>query len=264
MKENTVHHEMKILRTLSLFLVAIVVAVLLSSCSQVSKQNVKPALKGATSLLSSALENNNTYTFATETYQYKDINILYPQITEMEDTTKEEKLNALIKDFALRGQFEYLTKVPVETLFNDGIEDISYKVVLNTQNIISILFSEKGAGKYPGLDPKYYHDARCLTIDVSTLKVMNLADFVPDDGTFQEMLLKSTDVFICTGEKVNKHDEYYSLVQDNIQDLKSYETAFSSKMSENVHRFYVTPTSLGAVVWVGHALGDYVLVEVPR
>jgi len=233
---------------------------LVPGCSINSVQSSETAPIESTFSVSTITEDNAVYSYSTELFEYKDIKISYPQFTEMTDRRKEDELNAIIKDYALRGQFENPGKVPVETIFNENIEDISYKVALNTNEVISILFSEKGAGKYPGFDPKYYHDARGLTINMRALQVMNLTDFAPVDEVFKEKLLQSTNITTNFGEQVGEDDEYRSAIRHFL----GSQTAFSSKMSQNKHDFCVTPTSIVAVVVAGHADGDYVLVEVPR
>jgi hypothetical protein len=113
--------------------------------------------------------------------------------------------------------------------------------------------------KVEGHTPKFYYDAGGLTIDIHSLQFMKLTDFVVDNETFYEKLLQSTDITNYLGKKVVSDDNYLQAVRNGIRD----EAQFNSEISQNEHKFFVTPTSIGVIVWVSHAAGDYVLIEIP-
>ena len=211
-------------------------------------------------VLSSTIENDGAYTFETETYQHKDIKILYPQVRGMEDTGKEAKINEMIRFHALSTQLEISHELPA-ILILDDIENMTYEVTLHTEKIISILFFLKGATKVVGFDDvKFYYDAGGLTINIDTLQIMDLSNFINNNKALQDKLSQSTNITNNLHEKVGNDsfylDEYHNKINEGVFS--------SSDISQNEHRFFVTPTTIGIVIWVTHGGGDYMIAEIPR
>jgi hypothetical protein len=138
---------------------------------------------------------------------------------------------------------------------------MTYEVTFHTDKILSILFYLKSATKVPGDTPKYYYDAGGLTLNLSTptVQIMRLTDFVPDDGTFWDKLKQSTNIINYSNKQVGDKESH----QDALRGIED-QMKIEGDLSKNEHKFYLTPTSIGVVIWIGHAGGDYIRVEIPR
>ena len=87
-------------------------------------------------------EKVDSYQFGTSIYQNGHLSIEYPQLTQMVDGNKEHQMNELLKQEAIK----YVTQFEDD----DTTLNMDYQVIINTQNILSILYiGNYNGGMYP-------------------------------------------------------------------------------------------------------------------
>lgn len=116
--------------------------------------------------------------------QRNEIEIYYPQFCGLEDSEKEERINALIEEDVMQIVGEK-NKEGDDTLYCIGLD---YKIKFLNERIISILY--KGWDGYvmsghAALD----NEAITVTIDIEEEKVITLQDVVTDFTELSDMLL---------------------------------------------------------------------------
>ena len=108
----------------------------------------------------------------------KDINIFYPQIHEIEDGGREECINTIIKEDAL--------KQVREDLSYDLVHGLDYEVKFLDRELISIVYE----GYYGACGERLPPTAFATDIDIREGKLLKLKDVVTDLGILGEMLLE--------------------------------------------------------------------------
>jgi len=166
----------------------------------------------------------------------------YPQFVGLPDKPKQDELNDLISRDALR----YIR----ERRIGDEPGDIKfaiyeYEIKLKTPELISVFY----LGEMAIVRGKHGSVAQCVTIDINTLQVLKLSDFVNIDNALIDKILASKKFF--------SSDE--SLTQEEIMDeVRFYCTGFDKAitmkvLNEQSNGFYVTPNAIGVLVSTPHA-----------
>ncbi|MCL2654381.1 MAG: hypothetical protein FWD65_01595 [Coriobacteriia bacterium] len=193
--------------------------------------------------------SKKTYSITTAKISQGEINIKYPQITGLPDKGRQGNINSLIKrtiyNDALDGYSEALSQKQLSV-------DVSYRVMLSTDNLLSIAYTEEA-----NVETAAHPNASMIgtTIDLKRVKVVKLSSLVSVDKAFAQKLLTSSGWTYLGGTP-----------KDNIlsQELKNnYPT--SSDLLADIQgvnsNFYLKPNSLVVSVGISHAIGDYALVE---
>ena len=179
-----------------------------------------------------------------------NISFIYPQLSNMDSQTQQQKVNQLIHEFALdKAGYN-------QEFFNDLDHfDMTYRITLSTPEIISILFEGNMAGA-EGMPGSFAHG---LTFDVNTFQIFTLSDFVELNDNLAKNIFVSERVFNRSGHSEDTlrqalHADLEYFLADNSTDWEEY-----FKWSQ----FYLTPSALNIQFNVGRAAGGYVWVEVP-
>lgn len=191
-----------------------------------------------------------------------NINIEYPQISNMKDKEKEEMINDALKKAGLNNILKY-----VETQ-KYGKEPDLYNVkkcyiAYQTNEILSVYF----LGKYQSHSGICSYPFFAITINLLTGKEMTLDDFVTVDDEFIEEVINSDSIMnsmIMELEESNKSIE--SLKSKILYDLNESKDAIRYNLLNNADSvlFYVTKTSVTIAIGVRSASGSYALIDIPR
>lgn len=175
------------------------------------------------------------YTIMQETFTGKNIEINYPQISGLKETTKQKTINTMLKSEALKNSIEESPDLKVLQR--------KYDVKLMSTNVLSVQYLEyvnyKGA-PYPS---ELYFTSN---MNMNTGSTIELSDLISINESFVKKLkdgkfkaLKSFQAVALDGLSE----------KDIMHDLKNA-------------AFYLTSDSLGISIDVPHALGDHAEFEV--
>lgn len=186
------------------------------------------------------------------TYQNGDISVHFPQLTGMENSTKEIQINEKIKDEVTQFIHQY------EDV--DAALDMDYEVMMNTEETLSILYTGyyyvKG-GPYPS------HLLFTTNLDLKTGEKTRLTDSVTINDDFIEKF--KTALYIDrenpaspNEEKTLAVKEYLNSISDS--DLSSaLKQADLSSASDNPYGIfsYLQNHDLIISIQVPHVIGDH-------
>ncbi|MDR1066027.1 MAG: DUF4163 domain-containing protein [Clostridiales bacterium] len=195
--------------------------------------------------------NNPAYQVNLSSYVDNSIKIFYPQLSSMSDTTKQEKINDLIKYEALKILDLYVAQ-------ENFSADINYDIKLCDSKSLSIVYSgvvHPNKTAYP-LNAFY-----TTNLDLNAAEKIGLADFIDINNELVKQIKEAKYVAWDSGlnsaeELVKKDINTYDLVEilknsDNINERNSA-NAFS----------YFTDKALGISLGVTHAIGDHAEFEI--
>lgn len=117
--------------------------------------------------------------------QRNDIDIYYPQLSGLEDTEKENRINALIKEDVKKIIGEK-NKEGDDTLYCINLD---YEVKFLNERIISILYEGRRGYIMPGR-ARMLGKAIATTIDIEEEKIITLKEVVTDFTELSDMLLE--------------------------------------------------------------------------
>ena len=187
-----------------------------------------------------------------ETYTDGDIKIAYPVVTGLSDATKQNNLNAQLKENALSIIDAYGLKE------KEGSADISCKVITINRGAVCVtydgLVNVKGAA-YPS--NVFYAN----TVNIETLKNMGFSDYA--DPFTQAGYVLSSDVKLRSGDQElrNAFLQYrdQSFTAEQLTDMfKNADFPVNGEFPESFS--YSKDGDLFYSVPVPHALGDYVII----
>ena len=196
------------------------------------------------------IANSSYYKINKISYNTENIDMKYPQITNMSETGKQKRINDLIKNDAFT-LLDYYNET--ET----GI-DIDYSIKLNNQNLLSIQYIGgryvKGAA-YPN------NFLYSTNIDINKEKKIKLTDIVEINDTFVKRYKDG---------KYNPWDEglnsAISYIKNDINSnnlVNEFKYADTLDNDNTAYAFsYFTKDSLGISVGVAHAIGDHAEFEI--
>ncbi|NLL78918.1 MAG: DUF4163 domain-containing protein [Clostridiales bacterium] len=200
-----------------------------------------------------------SYSILTETYDLNDVHMKYPQIQGWKDEDKEREVNRLIRDTLIENQIESLPET--YSAQRDLILNMEYKITMQSDEILSILYTGNSQFKTPCESNSYYFEVDTITIDLKNVKRMELNDFVNIDLNFIHKIRNSekvTNEIIARGEDKEKYISYFLEETDD-------ETIKRSLRKQNEHyKFCVTEDSMIIALDITHAGGDYLLAEISR
>ena len=190
---------------------------------------------------------NDKYDITEVTYTDNNININYPQISNLSDSEKQDRINELIKTEAL---------VVLES-YKDDINNLNlnmnFEIMYKGSDILSIkylgLSSVKGTA-FPT------NEINTTNIDLAKEQLLTLSDVVTVNDTFIEKF------------NAGKYKEYSSdlnlesegALNDALNYLDSNNLIASFK--KEAAKFYFTNESLVVSVEVAHVMGDHLEMEI--
>lgn len=207
-------------------------------------------------LLAAQSKNNSTedgmkYQLTNQVYNNKNVTIYYPQIMNLGDSSKQKRINKIIKDDALRLFNSYKASGEEFSL------EINYAIKLQNMDILSIQYS--GLSNFKGSA----HPSNLFfttNIDINNARKIRLNELVNIDETFVKKLREGKYVTSSQGSTELKNAIYMELnrLTDNelIKMLKNADTVNSESFS------FLTNDSLGISISVPHPVGDHAEFEI--
>jgi hypothetical protein len=192
-----------------------------------------------------------SYAIKTVTYTTENVEIQYPQISEMQDTAVQDKLNEMIKDYVMSVYQKYADVQEIMA------HEITYEVTYSDSLLLSIRFS--GYNNYAqALYPNKFLFS--LNIDLIAQKPLKLYDLVTINDGFLD-LFRSADYI----GPINEYTAELKTAIENSLDMDNREltaclnnadVADDSINTGGVYS-YLTDDTLVVSIAVPHALGDY-------
>jgi hypothetical protein len=187
------------------------------------------------------------YSVITKTFSHQGVEYGYPQLIDMEDTDKQDKINFLISGYILN-EINHEMSIGFRSDESSDSFVTQYRIALQTSELLSIVF--EGRMEVAPAAPIQY--ASALTFDLHTLRTLRLNDFIYVDNDFAGKLLSSDRIFDPTGSNFEiALNEYFS--EEEILRLFN-ESAYN-------HVFYITPRS--TVIKMSILSREYFWVEIP-
>lgn len=167
----------------------------------------------------------------------KSLIIRYPQLYNMEDVEKEERVNDVLFKEALNIRDVMNNRNYIEY-------KIDYKVMEANEKILSVLFT--GFIKSP---QKANNLAYSITIDLKKERLMDLSEFYTIEKSF-------------VGSYLHKD---FKVVENNFESLNEnnpYVEEYVRNYNQNTHKhdFYIKNKTLGLIIPASQAMG-YILLE---
>lgn len=185
----------------------------------------------------STLENNDKPRPEENVRWIRSLTINYPQIYNMEDVDKENRLNNILFKEALN----------IRDIIND-IDYIEYKIDYEikeaNEDVISILFTGHVYDYAHANDIVY-----AVTIDLNDERFMDLSDFYKVDKSLVDKFVKKE--FKLTEDKLGDTDKTNKLVAE-------YISSYSSE--QHLHDFYIKDEIIGLVIPAPQAM-NYLIIE---
>lgn len=207
-------------------------------------------------------KKDNLYNVIENTYKIANITIKYPQISNLGDDNKQEKINKLIKDSVIDGyDLTETIKTGVIPSYNEPIEnlslDVSYTIELQDSNILSIKYLGESYMK----NSAHPNNELCTTnVDINNVKILRLSDMVTINQALVDALRKGNYVpwskdFALTQSDINTLIGAY-----NDRDLQTaLEQSDKPNGLENPFytHSYLTKDGIVISISVNHAAGDH-------
>lgn len=195
--------------------------------------------------------NNPTYEIISEVYSNNGVKISYPQIINLSDTNKENKINIMIKNEALKVLNYY------KDVDNDLTLEIDYDIKWKGANLISIGYSGIGNVRGSAHPNNLLYTTNVDLVNGSKLRFRDFVNITEDfvekfrNGNFKSLNpdLSYVQNSFNTEGLIKMFNNADSL--DNI-DLENQSDVFS----------YFTKDSLGISIPVSHAAGDHAEFEI--
>ena len=190
-------------------------------------------------------------------YDNYGLHITYPQITNLNDKDKQNKINELIKSEALTALSFYGNgdgRIGVE----DANWEINYKIKLESKNIFSLTFS----GMENDKDSHYpINRLYTLNIDMNKCTKLKLSDFVNIDEKFVDKLRKcrvSEPGVNGIGDRAFKLLCNWQSTEDFIEYLQGSDSSYKA----SPYTFsYLTKDMLVIGTGIQHNLGDRIEIK---
>ncbi|UOO38298.1 DUF4163 domain-containing protein [Oscillospiraceae bacterium CM] len=187
------------------------------------------------------------YQFEEKTYADGVISLKYPQIKNLSDTEKQDKLNKLIYEAAMRDLDEVKSSDMADY-------EMTYAVTYNSPDVISISFdgySEVTGAAHPNLF------LYAVTIDAKNVKAVKLKDLVKIDESFVTALINGTYSSMGFDMTDDTRDAIREVLggmdtESWLEQLKNADTSGWATAS------YLTDEGLMVSVSVPHVMGDHV------
>lgn len=251
------------------FLIVGLLTLLLPSCNRVdidgissrTDANANPEIVKGAQTESEKINNNNTevhdnpiginYKVIDERYLDKEITIVYPQITNLDDNNKQKSINDILRSEALVVLDFYEDSKDVSLVIN-------YKIAWQGKNILSVQYSGIANEKNAAYPLRLFYTSNININDGSKIR---LKDFVKIDKGFVERFknfkVKDPDINQASASAFN-----YIIDTCSEEDLIRYFEGADSSYENSAFTFsYFTKDAIGISIETPHAVGDHVEIE---
>lgn len=238
------------------------ISVLLLGCNAKQNTNTKnttqkeSSTEGKKESSSTTTERKDTkpYTLKSISYQDNDITLHYPSITGMKDLDKQKELNQMIKkeflSFTKPSTYGYDFDNTQDVDSTETISyDVKYSISYQSDHLLSlsvISFVNDSLAPHPNT---YQYG---LTYDLTKIKKCTLTDFVDVNMDFANQILQSD-----TYEGVDS-SEVSSYIKE-----QGASSAITTLLLNTQTSFVLGKDHIGVILYVPHAIGDSVIVDVP-
>lgn len=166
----------------------------------------------------------------------KSLTINYPQIYNLKDVDKEERINDVLFQEALNIRDVISNRKYIEY-------NIDYEIMEASDEAISILFT--GFSHTPNKANDIIH---AVTINIKDERIMNLSEFYKIDKSLLEKL--KTKDFVPTEDKISDFNQIYKLVEGYIE---------SYNQAEHLNDFYIRNGTLGLIIPAPQSMNYFIL-----
>ena len=225
-----------------LMVVTLALSFTLTSCSDNNSSR-----KVETSIVETGASESSTpdeYTIEDDQYNVENVIIKYPRL-KYSDENKTNIISALVESGGMLGTKYYDSQDKLNM-------NIKYKIKRKNKKIISIVF--EGTGYVEGAAYANNH-LYSVNVDLKNKSLLKLSDFVDVNEELAEKIKNGT----VSDEQKEAFNTLTS--QDILNKLSVYDEVDNFKPDQSYS--YLTEDSLGIILPVEHALGDYIQVEVP-
>ncbi|HEX9061681.1 MAG TPA: hypothetical protein VF941_15980 [Clostridia bacterium] len=201
------------------------------------------------------ISNDIMYKVTELTYEKNDTkikcNIKYLKVSDLSDVKRQEQINNILKDEALK-VFRYYDN-------SDGILElnISYKIVLMDKDILSIQYSGIGYVSTAAHPNNLFYTTN---INMRTGNKLRLNDIINIDKDFAEKFISGK--FKALEPHKNEAIKHLSIetILAYFKEADSLDNTGSNKQSDVFS--YLTPDSLGISISISHSTGDHAEFEI--
>lgn len=188
------------------------------------------------------------YNLSKETYTDQNIKINYPQISNLSDAGKQQKINELLKASALEVLNDYKDSLSSLSL------DMDYQIKFQGANLLSI--------EYLGLanvkDTAHPNNLiQTTNIDLQKGEQLDLSTVATINSRLVEKV--KTGQYKAYSSDLNL--ETAGALQDVLKGISSQDLLASLK--RQTAKFYFSNEALGVSIEVAHAVGDHLELEIP-
>jgi hypothetical protein len=179
------------------------------------------------------------------------LNIKFPQISGLNDSDKQKKINSTLKDEALKVLKYY------EDPYGHVELNINYKIILKDLNILSIQYSGVGYVSNAAHPNNLFYTTN---INMKTGDRLRLPDVVNIDEKFADMFLNGTFKALWPEQSESLKYLTKEQIQKQFKEADSLDNINTDKQSDVFS--YFTNDSLGISISVSHAIGDHAEFEI--
>lgn len=201
--------------------------------------------------------DDDSYKILDLTYSKKDslmnCDIKYPQISGMVNSSKQQKINNILREEAIKGLNYYNYKG------REGFLElqIDYKFVLSNKAVLSIQYSGVGYVSNAAHPNGLFYTTN---INIKTGQRFRLADIINIDRNFAKKILNGEFKPLWPKQIENKKWGSYEEIQEMFIKADSLDNIGTDQHSDEFS--YLTSDSLGISVNVCHAIGDHAELEI--
>lgn len=203
--------------------------------------------KVETSIVETGAPESSTpdeYNIEDDQYNVENVIIKYPKL-KYSDENKTNIISALVESGGMIGTKYYDSQDKLNM-------NIKYKIKRKNKKIISVVF--EGTGYVEGAAYANNH-LYSTNIDLKNKNLLKLSDFVDVNEELAEKIKNGT----VSDEQKEAFNTLTS--QDILNKLSEYDEVDNFNPDQSYS--YLTEDSLGIILPVEHALGDYIQVEIP-
>ena len=224
-----------------------ILMVMTLSCTLISCSNDNSNNKVETSIVETGVAESSTpdeYTIEDDQYNVKNVIIKHPKL-KYSDENKTNMISALVESGGMLSTKYYDSQDKLNM-------NIKYKIKRKNKKIISVVF--EGTGYVEGAAYANNH-LYSVNVDLKNESLLKLSDFVDINEELAEKIKNGT---VSDEQK----EAFNTLTSQDILNKLSVSDEVDNFKSDQSYS-YLTEDSLGIILPVEHALGDYIQVEIP-
>lgn len=205
--------------------------------------------------------NIETATYAIDTDKL-NVNVEYPQIVNLDDSERQQRINALIMEEAVRVKF--LQRLANSQDARHFTLRISYEITWRSDRLLSIRFTGYSYGKGAPYSPDVFES---LNIDMVNGKKLLLRDLVTIDESFVEKFRAEGIRTVSplpghfSGQQVFIDFAAFKTTDDMIRKFNAADELSPEGRRPGTYSYF-TRDSFGISTSVAHAIGDHAEFEI--